>query len=480
MTTPGAVTNPSNVPSKVPAGSRQGGGKGENSAGKEGFGDVLSGLEKTDHGGDKTPNAKSGARSPGREAVPRGDINVQLQTGDPAVRPEAATDALALLQDELQLIGDTQQDVGTAPPAPTAGAAAADGTQASAAVIAALNAASQGPVTAPAASDPPANEALQPNANVKTEDAIEGSAAKRPVPTFVTKRDTAAETAVAETSTARGVDPNIARVAAAANGAAEKSAQSKKSDLTDTSAPAAAEMPADLESDDNVNIVRNTRANVVRQEVHFAPVAEPALVTDGAEQSTASVDGPQLDLGELGAGNMRPAQQVAQRIASEAALEPAFARQLAGADQPIGKSALKILQIQLQPADLGTVTVRMEMKNADLVLHVEADRAATADMIRSDQDSLSKLLRASGYNMDAGSIRVVEGDRGAAAQQNNQQSGGQANLQSQAQSHSGASHRDDGAQQRGNGQTTGGEAQHARRNETHGTVTQRTGSGVYL
>lgn len=485
MTTPGAVANSVSAPSKTPVGSRQGGsGKGESSASKEGFGDVLSGLEKTDESPDKTSTAKSdtrsGARSGGREGMPRGDLGMQLQAADAGTRTEVAPDPLSLLQDDLQLTADTQPDANPAPPAAATGTTAADGVQASMAVIAALNAASQGSVAAPSSTDTTIDDAPQPTVDATANEGAESGTAKRPAHSVVAMADTAAESAAAETNTARGVDPNIARVAAASNGAKEKPAQSKKSDLADAPATAAADMPADLESDESINLVRHTRANVVRQEVHFAPVTEPLLVADGAEQGAPLVDGPQLDLGELGSGNMRPAQQLAQRIVSEAASEPAFARQLAGADQPVGKPALKILQIQLQPADLGTVTVRMEMKDADLVLHVEADRAATAEMLRSDQDSLSKLLRASGYNIDSGSIRVVEGDRGAAAQQHGQQGGGQPNLQSQAQSHSGASHRDDGAQQRGNSQTTGGDAQQARRNETHGTTTQRTGSGLYL
>jgi len=472
MTTSGAVANSPSAPSKAPAGLRPGSStKDEPAAGKEGFGDVLSGLENTDEDSNKAPAAKSGARS----GTARGVLGRHSQTVDPAPRPDAAADALALLQDDLLVAVDAEQDANTTLSSPAAAATTTDGTQASLAVIAALNAASRG--SAANAVDTPVGEPHKPNAEVETLDAVDGGAAKPPVPSVVAKDGVVAETAVAEANTARTADPNIARIAATANGVKEK--QGSKGDFTSVSAPGTAEIPTDLETDENVDIVRNTRANVVRQEVHFAPVAEPVLA-DGAEQGTFLIDGPQLDLGELGSGNMRPAQQVAQRIVSEAALEPAFARHLTGADQPIGKPALKILQIQLRPADLGTVTVRMEMKNADLVLHVEADRAATADMIRSDQDSLSKLLRASGYNVDASSIRVVEGDRGAAGQQNNQQGGGHQNLQSQAQSHPGASHRDGSAQQRSNGPTTGGDAQQARRNEIHATTTPRTGSGLYL
>jgi flagellar hook-length control protein FliK len=178
---------------------------------------------------------------------------------------------------------------------------------------------------------------------------------------------------------------------------------------------------------------------------------------------------------------LSPAQQIADRIAAEATSAPEFAERtgIAPPMQQGMKPALKILQIQLQPADLGIVTVRMELKDTELTLHVEADRKETADLIRNDQETLNNLLRSAGYNVDTGSVRIMEGDRTLASQQSGQQ-GAQTNLQSSAQSQSGASDRQGHAQRGGTG-TNGGDTGHQTgRNDTNETTTNRAGRGVYV
>lgn len=234
--------------------------------------------------------------------------------------------------------------------------------------------------------------------------------------------------------------------------------------------------------------------SVPRKEVHFAPVSSsragvPALESSplgiephakGGQSAVApSVDTALPSAEEPVSVPVPPAQQIADRITAESA---AFERaDPAGAtpDQPGTKPVLKVLQIQLQPADLGTVTVRMELKADGLKLHVEADRAETAEIIRNDQDTLSKLLRSAGYGVDPGSIRIVEGDRTVASTQAGQQ-GAQANLQSSTQSQSGWSERQERAQ-RGNTGTNDGDAQiPTNRNEIHETTTNRTGRDLYV
>jgi chemotaxis protein MotD len=139
------------------------------------------------------------------------------------------------------------------------------------------------------------------------------------------------------------------------------------------------------------------------------------------------------------------------------------------------KPALKILHIALQPGDLGTVTVRMELNDAELTLHVEAERAETADLIRNDQDTLSKLLRSAGYALEAGSIRVAD-----AASAPSGQNGTQTNPQSSPQSQSGASERQ-GHGHRGSGGSNGGDSgPQASRNDTHETTTNRAGVDLYI
>lgn len=79
--------------------------------------------------------------------------------------------------------------------------------------------------------------------------------------------------------------------------------------------------------------------------------------------------------------------------------------------KPASDAPVKVLHIQLQPADLGTVTVRMSLKEDALELHIEASQQETAQRLQQDQDSLSKVLRSAGYIIDSAAIRVVEPDR---------------------------------------------------------------------
>jgi chemotaxis protein MotD len=79
--------------------------------------------------------------------------------------------------------------------------------------------------------------------------------------------------------------------------------------------------------------------------------------------------------------------------------------------KPHADAPVKVLLIQLQPADLGTVTVRMSLKEDALELHIEASQQDTAQRLQQDQDSLSKVLRSAGYLIDGVAIRTADPDR---------------------------------------------------------------------
>lgn len=68
---------------------------------------------------------------------------------------------------------------------------------------------------------------------------------------------------------------------------------------------------------------------------------------------------------------------------------------------------LRILEIQLQPESLGSVTVRMQLKDGGLELHLMASRAETVEMIKRDREALGALLKSAGYTADEASIRVT-------------------------------------------------------------------------
>lgn len=225
------------------------------------------------------------------------------------------------------------------------------------------------------------------------------------------------------------------------------------------------------------------RAQVVRQETHFPPVMPQAPEGDGVIDAAGAgtLEGVQPVIDELATAGMRPAQQVAERIGAGIAADATFARHLAGeADPATPKPVLKVLQIQLQPADMGTVTVRMELKNEGLMVHVEASRGETAELIRNDQETLSKLLRSAGYGIDATSIRVVEGDRSGASQQFSQQGGGQPQSQSSWQSQSGASEHQRQSGRGDTGDQAGNQGGQANRNESNETSAHRSSGGLYL
>jgi len=72
------------------------------------------------------------------------------------------------------------------------------------------------------------------------------------------------------------------------------------------------------------------------------------------------------------------------------------------------ESALRVLHLQLHPADLGTVSIRMRLSGDSLEMNLHVEREETAQLLRHDTEKLSALLRGSGYRPDTISIHVGE------------------------------------------------------------------------
>lgn len=104
-------------------------------------------------------------------------------------------------------------------------------------------------------------------------------------------------------------------------------------------------------------------------------------------------------------------QQLAERIASEAGTVDA-APQSAETPGLVQRSpfvpAVKVLRIELQPADLGTVTVRMSLRDRALQLDLEVGRGETAHLIQRERETLSTLLRSAGYLIDGLGVRLAD------------------------------------------------------------------------
>lgn len=113
-------------------------------------------------------------------------------------------------------------------------------------------------------------------------------------------------------------------------------------------------------------------------------------------------------------GLLLPASSTARQIADPIAASLAGAEPARADATPVSPAAtatrhpLKVLTIQLHPAELGSVTVRIAVKNDALDLQIGAGRRETARLLDADREALSGLLRAAGYSIDALTIRAVD------------------------------------------------------------------------
>ncbi|MGO4707477.1 flagellar hook-length control protein FliK [Microvirga sp. 2MCAF38] len=74
------------------------------------------------------------------------------------------------------------------------------------------------------------------------------------------------------------------------------------------------------------------------------------------------------------------------------------------------EGVVRMLNIQLHPAELGVVTVKMRLAGdrIEMELHVQADE--TAQLLRKDSEKLSALLRTSGYRPDVLTVHILGTD----------------------------------------------------------------------
>jgi len=70
--------------------------------------------------------------------------------------------------------------------------------------------------------------------------------------------------------------------------------------------------------------------------------------------------------------------------------------------------ALRVLHLQLKPAELGLVTIKMRLAGDGLEMEIQAESEDTAELLRNDAEKLSSLLRVSGYRPDAITIHSTE------------------------------------------------------------------------
>ena len=150
-------------------------------------------------------------------------------------------------------------------------------------------------------------------------------------------------------------------------------------------------------------------------------------------------------------------QQVANAVVTElkesAASTASAAADLATSQSNAPDQPLKILTINLEPPQLGNVTVRLRLVGTEVSIHLAAERKDTSQMLDQQRDSIRDLMQSAGYVADVAPVQhgSLDGFQSGSGQSQPQFSG-----QQQASSQSQGAF--DGASN-SSGQSDGGEKQ---------------------
>ncbi|MDR3407191.1 MAG: flagellar hook-length control protein FliK [Methylovirgula sp.] len=223
-------------------------------------------------------------------------------------------------------------------------------------------------------------------------------------------------------------------------------------------------------SDSTEDSTTQTKVDVVSQATYFAPVAS----LSPAQQIVNAVV-PLLSSSDT-------AGQDSSATSSVQSATPAtdISAMLAAA-QP-SSSAVKTLDLQLEPPDLGTVNVKLNLSDGGLEVEVQTSQSTTRDLLEKDKQELTNRLTGTGYTITGIDVSLAApssaassfADQSAAGQGSSGQTSG-----GSGQGYSGSQAQDGGANnspqrqsQRQSGNATF---------ETASSAPRRTaGTGLYL
>lgn len=117
-----------------------------------------------------------------------------------------------------------------------------------------------------------------------------------------------------------------------------------------------------------------------------------------------------------GGWSQSPSLQIAQRITHDLKLGNPLGSEQSGNVSQDSKAPVRVLHIQLDPPELGPLTVRMSLRNDALQLQLETSNQQAANLIQNDKEALTRLLRSAGYSLDGLNIQVTQTERGVGGQ----------------------------------------------------------------
>ncbi|MEO1544136.1 MAG: flagellar hook-length control protein FliK, partial [Pseudomonadota bacterium] len=100
-----------------------------------------------------------------------------------------------------------------------------------------------------------------------------------------------------------------------------------------------------------------------------------------------------------------PTAQLYQRVTAELAnskssLQPGQLMQNPTSTETSSGPALKVLDVKLEPANLGTLSIRLGLKGENLSMHVGSSTLEAITILEAEKHKLTSALRASGYQID--------------------------------------------------------------------------------
>jgi flagellar hook-length control protein FliK len=226
-----------------------------------------------------------------------------------------------------------------------------------------------------------------------------------------------------------------------------------------------AALDAQPEEEDHEHLAAPIKVDAVSHTTHFAPVAwlSPSQQVINAVNSTLPPES--ASEVEGGATNSTPSVDL---------------NSLAATARP-SSSSLKTLDLQLDPQDLGAVSIRLNLSATGLTVEVQASQAATADLLEKDRRALTDGLNGAGYAVSGVEISFAPSNGAATGftdQGLAQNSSGQS-LGSDSQGNGGSQTQDGGASDSFSRQNS--------KQDGHGTpemarsAAQRSaGSGLYI
>lgn len=144
----------------------------------------------------------------------------------------------------------------------------------------------------------------------------------------------------------------------------------------------------------------------------------PEMIGSSSGKPNFSVIGREIHHAPAAAG-LPMLSPVVRQIAAGLAGQP----QIAAASAPFSSAmalrgvagANKVITIALAPADLGTVEVRLSLREDVLELRMSVSSPSTAHLLAQDRDALTAILRRAGYLVDGVSIQIAESPRASGA-----------------------------------------------------------------